>query len=91
VSELLGKAFLALGPGPTNAELGLVADALAEAGDEQAIAVLDAASYGDRKGLDALYTLASANGSSAFVALDLTVVWASGVEGLTLNSAVADS
>jgi hypothetical protein len=91
VSELLGKAVLALGRGPTNAELALVAETLAHSGDEQAIAVLDAASYGDREGLEALCTLASANGSSAFVALDLAVVWGSGVEALTLSSAVADT
>jgi hypothetical protein len=54
--------------------------ALARSGDEHAIAVLDAASSGDGKAFDALAALASANGSSAFVALDLAVVWGAGVE-----------
>jgi hypothetical protein len=91
VSEVLGRAFLALGRGPTNAELALVAETLARSGDEQAIAVLDAASYGDREAFDALDALATANGSSAFVALDLAVVWGSGVEALTRKSAVAET
>jgi hypothetical protein len=67
-SDLLAQAFAALGPGPTQRELELVAEALRDSGDEDAIAILEAPG---RDEFRALAELASASGSSAFVALDL--------------------
>lgn len=74
MSELLSRAFAALGPGPTWRELELVASTLRESGDEEAIALLGAGVDGDEfKGLT---ELAAASGSSGFVALDLATVFA---------------
>ena len=65
----LAEAFQFLGRGPTNRELGLAADVLRESEVE--------VDYDD-----AQVELARANGSSAFVALDLAVVRYSGLEAL---------
>ena len=80
MSELLARAFAALGPAPTDRELALVADAVRNSGDEEAIAALEA-DYDDPawKELDAV---AIESGASAFVALDLKTVFCTGVETL---------
>ena len=66
----LAEAFRFLGRGPTNRELCLAVDLLRESGVE-----LDL-------DLDALAEIATANGSSFFVALDLATAWDSGIENL---------
>lgn len=72
-SDLLARAFDALGAGPTDRELELVAETLRRSGDEEAIAVLEAELGSD--GFRALAELASASGSSGFVALDLVTAY----------------
>jgi hypothetical protein len=70
VSELLERAFVALGPGPKPRELSLVAETLRKSGDEEAIAALEAAAdLGDA--FEALVELAEASGVRPFTALDL--------------------
>lgn len=72
MNPLLERAFMALGKAPTKRELALVAETLVESGDKAAIAVLEAAGFGPPfVGIAELQDLASASGSSAFVALDL--------------------
>lgn len=66
----LAQAFRLLGPAPSWRELAWVVDALREGGVE---VIFD----------EALEETAVANGSSAFVALDLDVAMAFGVEALT--------
>ena len=66
----LRQAFRFLGKGPSRRELGLVADQLRESGVR---VVYD----------EELVELAVASGSSAFVALDLSVAVAYGVESLS--------
>jgi hypothetical protein len=80
--RLLGRAFAALGAGPTRRELALVADALRASGDEKALAALEVP-LGDTEAFDQLAALAREHGSSAFVVLDLKTVIRFGVEGLT--------
>ena len=65
MSELIERAFRALGSAPTWRELELVADTLRASGDEDAIAALT------DPDLEALANLAAASGSSGVVALDL--------------------
>jgi hypothetical protein len=72
VSTLLERAFKALGPAPSQREVELVAQALRDSEDEEALAALEAA-WGNREASDALTELALASGSSGFVALDLGV------------------
>jgi hypothetical protein len=78
VSDLLPRAFAALGMGPTDRELALVADTLADAG---AGPELEAAAA-DRGVFEALVEVASAAGSSGFVALDLVTHATSGSRGV---------
>jgi hypothetical protein len=78
VSELLARAFAALGEGPTRRELELVADALREADDEETWAALEDP--------DAVAQIAYANNSHGLVALDLRVVLAYGIDELTRRS-----
>jgi hypothetical protein len=70
VSALLFNAFKALGMGPSRRELGLVATAIRESGDEEALAL-----WGDHYGPQyrRLGELAVAAGSRGLVALDLYV------------------
>ena len=70
--NLLARAFAALGQGPSWREIGLVAESLRA--DEDAVAVLEAGTGGDE--FRALCELASASGSSGFVALDLVTEFA---------------
>jgi hypothetical protein len=70
VSELLARAFGALGDSPSYRELALVAEAVRESDDEEALEVLEAA-LEDGLRDSALDELALASGSSGFVALDL--------------------
>lgn len=74
MSELLARAFAALGAAPTWRELELVAETLRESGDEEAIELLRAGVGGDE--FEALTELAEASGASGFVALDLVTVFA---------------
>lgn len=74
MSELLSRAFAALGPGPTWRELELVAETLRESGDEEAIELLRAGVGGEA--FAALVKLAEASGASGFVALDLATLFA---------------
>jgi hypothetical protein len=70
MTELIEKAFTALGPSPTWSERILVAEALRNSGDEETIEALECAgALGED--LDPLADLAIACGSSAFVALDV--------------------
>ena len=71
-SELVGKAFAALGEGPTARELDLVAAALEDEHDVFWEAAHDQAAF------EALVQVALANGSSGFVALDLVTVITTG-------------
>ena len=73
MTELLRRAFLALGPGPTHRELRLVAETLRETADEETTAILvDAAdAIGDDHAMDEVNEIAVEEGASAFVALDL--------------------
>jgi hypothetical protein len=70
VSELVFAAFKALGMGPSRRELGLVATAIRDSGDEEALAL-----WGDYcgPGYRRLVELAEEAGSSGLVALDLYV------------------
>jgi hypothetical protein len=70
VSELLERAFGALGPAPTYRELVLAVATIRESDDEEAIGMLEAA-LEDGLRASALDELALASGSSGFVALDL--------------------
>jgi hypothetical protein len=72
VSELIGKAFEALGAGPTSRELDLVAAALEDEHDAFWLAANDRAAFA------ALAEVAAENGSSGFVALDLVTVITTG-------------
>ena len=73
MSELIGKAFEALGPAPSSRELALVAAALEGEHDAFWLAANDQVAFA------ALTEVALANGSSGFVALDLvTTVTTSG-------------
>jgi hypothetical protein len=74
MSELLARAFAALGPGPTERDLALVAESLRSSGDEDALAILEAG-IGCAE-FEALAELASVSGSSPFVALDLATAFA---------------
>jgi hypothetical protein len=67
----LHGAFVALGAAPTHQELALVASAVRRSKDEGALALLGAASHGERDALRTLYATAESTGSSALVALDL--------------------
>ena len=71
-SELVGKAFEALGEAPTSRELDLVAAALEDEHD----AFWQAAN--DRAAFAALAEVAHEHGSSGFVALDLVTVITTG-------------
>lgn len=70
MSDLLPRAFTALGMGPTRREIALVAQTLRDSGDEAVLVIERAACR--REEFRALVELAEAAGSSAFVALDLT-------------------
>jgi hypothetical protein len=70
VSELLERAFQALGPGPSQREVVLVAQAIHDSEDQDAISALEA-TLDDDEAWHALVNLAQASGSSGFVALDL--------------------
>jgi hypothetical protein len=65
MSELLARAFGALGPGPSWRELELVGDAVRQSGDEDALAALNLDEF------DALSATAVAAGSNGYVALEL--------------------
>ncbi len=71
MSELLLAAFKALGPGPSRRELGLVADAVRDSGDREALALWDGPDYGP--GYKRLVELAEQAGAGGFVVLDLYV------------------
>ena len=70
MSELVFAAFKELGMGPSRRELGLVATAIRDSGDEEALAL-----WGDYcgPGYRRLVELAEEAGSSGLVALDLYV------------------
>jgi hypothetical protein len=70
--ELVGKAFEALGGGPTSRELDLVAAAFEGEADAFWLAANDRAAF------DALAEVAAKNGSSGFVAFDLVTVITTG-------------
>lgn len=71
MSELLARAFSALGPAPTARELELVADALADSGDEDVVSVLGRAAEGDREAFKALSAVAAvAQAGKVILALD---------------------
>ena len=72
----LVEAFKFLGRGPSDRELGLAIDLLRESGVE--------VDYDD-----ALVEIATANGSSAFVALDLATAWNCGIENLRRTAPAA--
>jgi hypothetical protein len=72
MSELIGKAFEALGEGPTSRELDLVAAALEDEHDAFWLAANDRAAFA------ALTQVALEHGSSGFVALDLVTVITTG-------------
>ena len=72
MSDLIGKAFAALGEAPTSRELELVATAL----DDEADAFWLAAN--DRAAFAALAEVALEHGSSGFVALDLVTTITTG-------------
>ena len=78
MSELVPRAFGALGPAPTYRELELVAGVLVRAGEA---AAFDAAAA-DYEAFARLAELASASGSSGFVALDLTTYVTTGGHGI---------
>lgn len=78
MTELLPRAFAALGQGPTARELELVADTLVAAGET---AALEAAAA-DHEAFVVLAELASSAGSSGFVALDLTTRVTTGSSGV---------
>jgi hypothetical protein len=78
VSDLLAKAFAALGPAPSDDELELVARSLDETG--QASLIEEACA--DDVAWKRLTRLAEASGSSGFVALDLATVVTSGADAL---------
>jgi hypothetical protein len=87
MTELLSRAFAALGAGPTQRELELVAQALRDSEDDDTVAALEAA-ITDREAADTLTELALASGSSGFVALDLkTEFFNPGADGSMLPSA----
>jgi hypothetical protein len=77
MSELLARALAALGADANFDEVRLVANALRKSNDEEALALLDAASEGDRVALDALYAIATEAGAGDFVALDLATEYGS--------------
>ena len=76
MTELLERAFTALGGSPTEREVALVADTLRASSDEGTIAALEAAAFGPA--FDELAALACASGASAFVALDLVAGFTAG-------------
>ena len=71
VGALLFNAFKALGMGPSRRELGLVATAIRESGDEEALVLWDGPDFGP--GYDRLEEIAEEAGAGGFVALDLYV------------------
>ena len=71
MSELLERAFAALGPGPTYRELRLVAETLREADDEETTALLE-----DADAIDKVQDIAVEQGAGAFTALDLVCAFA---------------
>lgn len=70
MSDLVAGAFGALGMAPSLREVELVAAALRASGDEDALALFEAAEA-DRDGFKALAAVATASGSCGLVALDL--------------------
>jgi hypothetical protein len=68
VSDLIGKAFEALGQAPSSRELALVAAALEDEHDAFWLAANDRAAFA------ALAEVALEHGSSGFVALDLVTL-----------------
>jgi hypothetical protein len=72
VSDLIGKAFAALGEAPTSRELELVAAALEDEADTFWLAANDRAAFA------ALAEVALEHGSSGFVALDLVMTITTG-------------
>ena len=82
MSALVASAFRALGTGPSRHELALVADALRDSSDQQALELLNAAAE-NREAFHRLAYVADAAGSSGFVALDLLVVLTAGADALT--------
>jgi len=71
MSDLLKRAFGALGPAPSWREVELVAETLRISGDKATTRALEGA-LADRKAFAALAELASAAGANGFTALDLT-------------------
>jgi hypothetical protein len=72
MTELVLAAFEALGMGATRRELGLVAKALRDSGDEETLALFyEPESYGD--GYRRLVDISQQAGAGGFVALDLYV------------------
>ena len=72
MSDLIGKAFAALGEAPTSRELELVAAALDDEADTFWLAANDRAAFA------ALAEVALEHGSSGFVALDLVMTITTG-------------
>ena len=66
MTDLVRLAFRALGDGPTWRELELVADAIRESGDEQALAL-----FAGWDTFDALVAVAEQAGTGGLVARDL--------------------
>ena len=75
MSELLLRAFQALGSSPTRREIALVAKALRESGDEETLTMFPEERGFD--GLGAVTAMAERADAGAFVGLDLCteVIW----------------
>jgi hypothetical protein len=71
VSALLAAAFRALGPGPSREAEMRVQEALWESGDAETLRILEEVPGCSDLRTSELVRIAEANGSSAFVALDL--------------------
>ena len=77
MSELLTKAFRALGADANAREIELVADTLRTAGDEHVLGMLEKAAE-DWRAFEALCQIAEEAGASGFVALDLATAVSGG-------------
>ncbi len=73
MSDLVFAAFQALGRGPTRREVELVAKALRESGDEEALAPFQplGGEYFDHEACSAVTEIAERAGAGGLVALDL--------------------
>jgi hypothetical protein len=85
VIELLVSAFHALGAGATAREIGLVATALRDSGDQEVAAIL-ATAFEDHDAQNALGELAGRSRSDQFTALDLTYAFAAQADEASVDS-----